>query len=699
MNDESGANHNTQYSSEPPSGLNSGTYAYDSSSHSTYDDQQYASDAQIAAGGSPAEHDRDHQSSMHHENSSSVGDAPSSDFTLIPRDTGGYDEYPNVDGAHTVVPDDHEPLPDADNYVEDVVQPGFDEAILRALCDMDVGVPLLLDRIKQSMTSCREASVFLKKRATLEEEFGKGLQKLARQTSEVYTISDGKAGTFVGAWHSAMKLHEVIADNRIKFAARLSEMSDELNMLIKEVEKNRKGTKDLATRYEKTLQESEQALEKIKSRHDATADELQRFLLSKEGESSREAGMPSSTNSKANKRVIGKAMTRGGMLLKGKNPANVQRQEEDIRGRMSSAAETLRKAVQETQTLRQEYFNFQLPRILRALKECADEIDLGLQYHLSRYAFLLENVALQDGSTITPAGIEDGPGIKAIVASIDNPQDFKVFMQHYAVSHAPKGPRREGPWEEGFVRYSLAPAPSSPARNSSDNSQSLTASRNSESRPSKGRGPTFGIYLAEQMQRDGAEVPRVVEKCCQAIHDLGALDSVGIYRISGIQSKITKLKGAFDRDVESVDLTSSEWASDINTITSTLKAWFRELPEPLLTYGLYAGFVEAAKIEGDRLRHIRLHERVNDLPDPNYATLKYLMGHLYEVSQRSNVNQMHASNLAIVFGPTLLSPPAPSRTTSAAGEGGGTLDLNWQCKAIETILDHYRDIFVDEEEG
>ena len=35
-------------------------------------------------------------------------------------------------------------------------------------------------------------------------------------------------------------------------------------------------------------------------------------------------------------------------------------------------------------------------------------------------------------------------------------------------------------------------------------------------------------------------------------------------------------------------------------------------------------------IENDRLRHIRLHERVNDLPDPNYATLKYFMGHLHK---------------------------------------------------------------------
>lgn len=38
-----------------------------------------------------------------------------------------------------------------------------------------------------------------------------------------------------------MKIHEIIGDNRVKFAARLNEMSEELAMLIKEVDKNRKG--------------------------------------------------------------------------------------------------------------------------------------------------------------------------------------------------------------------------------------------------------------------------------------------------------------------------------------------------------------------------------------------------------------------------------------------------------------------------
>lgn len=99
------------------------------------------------------------------------------------------------------------------------------------------------------------------------------------------------------------------------------------------------------------------------------------------------------------------------------------------------------------------------------------------------------------------------------------------------------------------------------------------------------------------------------------------------------------LKAALDRDIDAVDVMSDEWSADINVVSGALKLWFRELPEPLLTYGLYHGFIDAASestgwtlltsgYENDRLRHIRLHEQVNELPDPNYATLKYFMGHL-----------------------------------------------------------------------
>jgi Rho GTPase-activating protein RGD1 len=113
------------------------------------------------------------------------------------------------------------------------------------------------------------------------------------------------------------------------------------------------------------------------------------------------------------------------------------------------------------------------------LKEGADEIDNGLQYHLGRYAFLFESLLHTDGTTLAPLEqdlsqyifhrlVRDcddfavAPGLRAVIEVIDNRGDFKLYMQNYAVAHASSGQkvlRREGPWQEGFVR-SLIPPPS-----------------------------------------------------------------------------------------------------------------------------------------------------------------------------------------------------------------------------------------------
>ncbi|EGN95220.1 hypothetical protein SERLA73DRAFT_95907 [Serpula lacrymans var. lacrymans S7.3] len=581
--------------------------------------------------------------------------------------------------------------------VGSLVEPSFDENVLRALCELDCGVPLLLDRIKQSMVSCREASVFFKKRAVLEEEYGKSMQKLARTTSEVYSMNDGKAGSFVNAWQSSMKIHEVMAENRIRFSQRLNEMSEELASLAKEVDKNRKHTKELASRYERALQESELMTEKSKLRLDVSSEELERVLLQKEGESFKDSALQAKTTTGAGgKRVLGKAVAKGGLLLKGKNPGNIQRQEDDIRSRVSVASDTYRKSLTDTQAMRQEYFNFQLPRILRALKECADEIDLGTQYHLTRYAFLFESIVLSDGSTLVPASAEEGLGLKPTYEAIDSRSDFKTYMQNYAYARgnaAPRGPRREGPAEEGF----LPPLPTHIIGGYPGvHANSSTPSTANSQMPDRGR-PTFGVDLANQMARDNVEIPPIVEKCCETIEKYG-LQSQGIYRISGMTSKVAQLKERLDRDLDAVNFDSEEWTSDINNVTSVIKLWLRELPDPILTFVLHQGFIDAAKIENDRLRHIRLHERVNDLPDPNYATLKFFMGHLYKVAQYEAENSMSIQNLAIVFGPTLFGQSAPSNG-SAGHMNGGIADAPFQNKAIETILEHYTDIFVDEADG
>lgn len=157
--------------------------------------------------------------------------------------------------------------------------------------------------------------------------------------------------SFVGSWQATMKIHEVMADNRIRFAQRLNEMSEELANLAKEVDKNRKSvrplhpfsislfppslaptlsysaqllhlqTKELATRYERSLQESELLTEKSKARFDVSIEELERILLQKEGESPKDNIQG---RSPGGKRAIGKAAAKGALLLKGKNPGNVR---------------------------------------------------------------------------------------------------------------------------------------------------------------------------------------------------------------------------------------------------------------------------------------------------------------------------------------------------------------------------------------
>jgi Rho GTPase-activating protein RGD1 len=57
---------------------------------------------------------------------------------------------------------------------------------------------------------------------------------------------------------------------------------------------------------------------------------------------------------------------------------------------------------------------------------------------------------------------------------------------------------------------------------------------------------TFGVDLAEQMVRDGVEVPPIMVKCCEAIEKHG-ITTVGVYRVGGTMSKVTRLKDKLDK--------------------------------------------------------------------------------------------------------------------------------------------------------
>lgn len=60
------------------------------------------------------------------------------------------------------------------------------------------------------------------------------------------------------------------------------------------------------------------------------------------------------------------------------------------------------------------------------------------------------------------------------------------------------------------------------------------------------------------------------------------------------------------------------------------------------------------KIENYNNRLCEIKTLVQSLPKVHYDVLEFLIRHLVRVANRSEVNKMEPSNLAIVFGPSLI---------------------------------------------
>lgn len=223
--------------------------------------------------------------------------------------------------------------------------------------------------------------------------------------------------------------------------------------------------------------------------------------------------------------------------------------------------------------------------------------------------------------------------------------------------------------------------PQSPARDQPSSHYAAQGSAPPAQEPSR---PVFGVALNRLYERDGRAVPMVVYQCIQAV-DFFGLDVEGIYRLSGSVPHVNKLKSMFDTDTTSPQLDfrdPNNFFHDVNSVAGLLKQFFRDLPDPLLTREYYADFIEAAKHEDDIVRRDALHATINNLPDPNYATLRAVALHLHRVIENASVNRMTCQNLAIVFGPTLM-----------GGAKTNIADSSWQCKVVDTILQNTLQIF------
>jgi hypothetical protein len=65
------------------------------------------------------------------------------------------------------------------------------------------------------------------------------------------------------------------------------------------------------------------------------------------------------------------------------------------------------------------------------------------------------------------------------------------------------------------------------------------------------RKPVFGLDLDELFERDGSAVPLIVYQCILAV-DLFGIGSKNIYRLSGNQSHVNKMRDMFDTGMSGI---------------------------------------------------------------------------------------------------------------------------------------------------
>lgn len=160
----------------------------------------------------------------------------------------------------------------------------------------------------------------------------------------------------------------------------------------------------------------------------------------------------------------------------------------------------------------------------------------------------------------------------------------------------------------------------------------------------------FESPLSSVVEEDG--VPKLVKACAEFIEKEG-LTAEGIYRVSGKKEDIMIFQEKYDQD-PSIPIEDANLC--VNTISGIMKNFFKLLPDPLIPESVLPDLLDIPGRDPQAQKQ-RMQEVLSKLPKDNIATLTALVRHLHVVQLHHDVNKMTASNLSIVFWPTLMRPP------------------------------------------
>lgn len=182
-------------------------------------------------------------------------------------------------------------------------------------------------------------------------------------------------------------------------------------------------------------------------------------------------------------------------------------------------------------------------------------------------------------------------------------------------------------------------------------------------------------------QESSQIIPLMVESCIRFISRHG-LHHEGIFRVSGSQVEVNDIKNAFERGED--PLAGDQNDHDMDSIAGVLKLYFRGLENALFPKEVFHDLMSCVSMENLQDRAVHIHKVLLSLPSNILLIMRYLFAFLNHLSHYSDDNMMDPYNLAICFGPTLMSVPEGHDQVSCQAH------VN---ELIKTIIIHHESIF------
>lgn len=196
--------------------------------------------------------------------------------------------------------------------------------------------------------------------------------------------------------------------------------------------------------------------------------------------------------------------------------------------------------------------------------------------------------------------------------------------------------------------------------------------------------PTFGSHLEtlmdyERSRGSNLPVPIIVSKSLKFLFECG-LGVEGLFRVPGASQRMNAIIEKYNKGLGPVIDYKKEGCSEAD-VSSILKKYFRDLPEPLFTNELQDKFQSLVAIQDVNERNQKFKEYFKLLPVVNREITRQFLFFLNLVSANSNINLMTTENLATIFG------------TMA----GVFFSFDHGPELVAHLIDYYPDIFEADE--